>query len=68
MTFLPTLAEEALASYKGAKLAKPYLSPAKLKKLNVLNAKGFASYLATAIAFTLAAKTTSWVHDKIVKL
>lgn len=63
--FIPLLAEEGLASIKGAKLAKPLISPDAYKKLNKMHGKAFLTYLGAAVCMGLAARTASWVHDKL---
>lgn len=63
--FIPLLAEEGLASIKGAKMAKPLLSPEAYKNLNKMHGKAFLTYLGAAVCMGLAARTASWVHDKL---
>lgn len=58
---LPTVAEEGLASIRGAKMAKKFLTPEKLKSLNVINFKGWATY-AIAAGATIGAV---WLANKI---
>ncbi len=57
----PVVIEEGLASFRGAKLAKKYLTPEKLKAINVLNYKAWLTY-AISGASTIAA---TYVIDKI---
>lgn len=64
--FVPTLVEEAMASIKGAKMAKPLVSADALKKINRVNGKAWLTYFAAAIGVGLAARTASWINDKIV--
>ena len=63
--FIPLLAEEGLASIKGAKMAKPLLSPEAYKNLNKMHGKAFLTYLGGAVCMGLAARAASWVHDKL---
>ena len=63
--FLPTLIEEGMASFKGAKLAKPHLSSDAFKQLKNAYGKAFLTYLGTAVAMSLMATAASWIHDMI---
>ena len=63
--FIPLLAEEGLASIKGAKMAKPLLNPEAYKNLNKMHGKAFLTYLGGAVCMGLAARAASWVHDKL---
>lgn len=63
---VPTILEEGLASIKGAKLAKPYLDKDMVKKLNIMNAKAWSSYVCGAILAGLFVKAGVMVRDKIV--
>lgn len=47
-SYVPLLAEEGLASYKGLREAKKFLSPDKLKKLTANYAKAWSTYAITA--------------------
>ncbi len=47
-SYVPLLAEEGLASYKGLREAKKFLSPDKLKKLTANYAKAWGTYAITA--------------------
>lgn len=44
----PTVIEEGLASIRGAKMAKPFLSPEKLKAVNIANIKAWSTYAISA--------------------
>ena len=63
--FLPELIEEGMASFKGAKLAKPHLSSDAFKQLKNAYGKAFLTYLGTAVAMSLTATAASWIHDMI---
>jgi len=54
-TFLPTIAEEGLATLKGNQYAKKLLSPEVAKKVVQCNKYGMATYVAMAGLFGLAA-------------
>lgn len=62
---VPLLAEEGLASIKGAKLAKGLLSPEQFKTLNKLHGKAWLTYLGVAVGTGLAAYVASKVRDNI---
>lgn len=62
---LPALAEEAMASVKGLKLAKGILSPEHLNKLKVFSAKAWLTYLGVAVGSGLAVHIASSIRDKI---
>jgi hypothetical protein len=63
--FAPLLAEEGLASIKGAKLAKEILSPENYKILNKLHGKAWLTYGALAGGTVLATAVASKVRDAI---
>lgn len=65
LSFLPTVAEEGLASIRGAKLAKQMLNPNLVKKINKTNLLGFASYVLMAVAATAGIHLAVKVADKI---
>lgn len=62
---VPLLAEEGLASIKGAKLAKGLLSPEQFKTLNKLHGKAWLTYAGLAVGTGLAAYVASKVRDNI---
>ena len=62
---LPSVLEEGLASIKGAKLAKNFLSAENLKTLNKFNSKTWLTYLSLAVGSGLCAVTASKVRDFI---
>ena len=64
---LPTVAEEGLASIKGAKLAKPHLDKTAFKTLNGLNAKAWCTYLAAAAITGIAVKAAVVVRDTLME-
>lgn len=64
---LPVLIEEALASYKGFKMAKPLLNKTSMNFLYRHCGKAFLSYLGSAVALSFAARAASWLHDKILQ-
>jgi hypothetical protein len=61
---IPLLLEEGLASIKGAKLAKEFLSTKSLKSLNKLNFVAWLTYLGSVTAMTLQTVTVSKLQDK----
>lgn len=63
---LPIVVEEGMASYKGAKLAKPLLSPEMFKKMNKANAMGLATYVLGAVAVGVGAWAAVKIKDKLV--
>ncbi|MBQ6516832.1 hypothetical protein IJI31_06600 [bacterium] len=66
--WLPTLAEEGMASIRAAKMAKGAgLSVDLLKNLNKGNAKAWTTYLIAAITTTIAVRAAVWVKDKIAE-
>jgi len=64
-SFLPTIAEEALASYKGEKLAKKVLSPELFKKVHLMNAKALSTYVISSVLFGSIAALAINVRDKV---
>ena len=66
--WLPTLAEEGMASIRAAKMAKGAgLSADLLKNLNKGNAKAWTTYLIGAAATAAAVRAAVWVKDKIAE-
>lgn len=65
LSMLPVVAEETMASVKGAKLAKGLLSPELYKNLNKMNAKAGLTYLGAAVGMGLAAYIGKTVRDAI---
>ena len=65
--YLPTIAEEALASYNGRKIAAQFLSAENLKKLKVYNSKALLTYIATGIGITAGVIVASKIRDLIAK-
>lgn len=63
--FAPTLIEEGMASFKGAKLAKGLLSPDKLKLMNKFNGKAWLTYAAMAVGAGLGTTVVAKVRDAI---
>lgn len=66
-TFLPTILEEGLASFRGNKLAKELLSPDVARKVAKSNAYGFISYLSMATLSGLGIFLGTKVKDAIAK-
>jgi hypothetical protein len=64
---VPLLAEEGLASIKGAKLAKEIISPENYKLLNKLNGKAWLTYATFAGGTILATYVAGKVRDAIAK-
>jgi hypothetical protein len=64
---VPLLAEEGLASIKGAKLAKGIISPENYKVLNKLHGKAWLTYAAIAGGTILATYVAGKVRDAIAK-
>ena len=64
-TFIPTIAEEGLATLRGNKFAKELLSPNLAKKVAKSNGYGFATYVVTAAAFGAAAYLAVKVKNAI---
>lgn len=65
-TFLPTLIEEGMASFKGNKFAKELLNPALAKKVARGNKIAYLTYLGTAVAAGTAVYIGKKVRDAIV--
>lgn len=63
---IPVIAEEAMATVKGNKLAKSLLSPEMLKKVKTANALGLATYTIGAIATGVGAYAAVKIKDKLV--
>lgn len=61
----PLLAEEALASIKGIRAAKPFLDAKSLKQLKIFNAKAFLTYAGLAFGVGAGVSAASWVRDCI---
>ena len=66
-TFVPIVAEELMATYRGNKMAKKVLSPELFQKVQKTNRFGAATYITSAIAVSLAAVIGSKVRDAIAK-
>lgn len=64
---LPTVLEEGLASYKGAKLAKEVLSEKNYKLMNKFHGKAWLTYAALAVGTTAATIIASKVRDSLTK-
>ncbi len=64
-TYIPMLAEEALASVKGLKFAKPLLQPTQFKKLAGNYTKAFGTYASTAVIVSGLVGLASIVSNKI---
>ena len=67
LAFVPIIAEELMATRRGNKLAKEFLTPDAFKKVKVTNRFGAASYICGAILAGLGAKVGSDVKDRIAK-
>lgn len=68
LTFVPTIAEEIMASSKGLKLAKKMPLPKEqLKQVAKTNIIGALSYIGAALAVGFAAKVANNVRDGIVE-
>lgn len=66
-TFLPTIAEEGLATIKGNKLAKQLLDPELAKKVAKTNALGLSSYILLATLSAIGIHLGVKVKDAIAK-
>lgn len=68
LAFAPVVAEEAIATIKGNKLAKGVLDSSLLKKVKLTNAMGLATYataaIATGVATMLAVKAKDSIQSK----
>ena len=62
--WLPTLAEEGLASIRGAQLAKKVLNPQLLKRVNQKNFFAFTTYVLSALIAAGCAKLAVKIRDK----
>lgn len=65
LSMTPILIEEGIATLKGNKLAKEFLSPDKLKELKRLNQKAYFSYILLALSLGASTYITSVIRDKI---
>lgn len=65
-SMLPVVIEEGIASYRGAKLAKPLLSPEMFKKMNKANILALGTYVLGAVAMGLGAWAGVKIKDKLV--
>lgn len=65
ISILPTLAEEAMASINGAKMAKKVLNNDMLKKLNKLNFKAWGTYLTGAVVAGVGSALAVYIKDKV---
>ena len=65
IAMVPMIIEEGLASGRAAKWAKKLLSPELAKKVNKVNALGFATYVGGAAVAGIAAWAGTKVRDKI---
>lgn len=63
----PIIAEEALASKNGQNMAKGILSANLFKKLKAINARSLGSYIAGAIAASLAAAFAVNIKNRLVQ-
>lgn len=63
LSFMPTVIEEGLASFKGNKMAKELLDPSLAKKVAKTNALGFATYVIGAAAAGLGVYCASKIRD-----
>lgn len=66
-TFVPIVAEELMATYRGNKMAKKVLSPELFKKVQKTNRFGAITYIAVGVGAALAAVVGSKVRDAIAK-
>ena len=63
---LPIVAEEAIATMRGNKLAKQLLSPENFKKVAKCNMYGAATYVLSAVAMGVGAWAANKVADKFL--
>ncbi len=63
--FVPTIAEEAMASVRGQKLAKSILSKDLMKNVSKHHVLGLASYVGVAIATGVSAFAANKVRDRV---
>lgn len=66
-TFIPILTEETIASIRGYKLAKKYLSPEQLKKIGTFQKKALLTYIGTAVAAGVGTFLASKIRDAFSK-
>ena len=66
--YTPMLIEEGLASIRGAKAAKQFLSPELLKNVNRMNMLGFMSYLTFAVGSSVGLTLGVKLKDKIARM
>lgn len=64
-SYLPMVAEEGIASAKGIKMAKKYLSPEQISKLKVTYSKAGMTYVAMAAVISGAVGAASYIKNKI---
>lgn len=64
---VPMLAEEGLASIRGAKIAKKVLDPKLLKKVNRNNFLAWTTYIAGTLVTTAAVSLAVKIRDKIAQ-
>lgn len=67
LTFVPIVAEELMASYRGNKMAKSLLPAEMFKKIRKTNALGAITYISAGIGAGLAAFVASKVRDEIAE-
>lgn len=67
LTFVPTIAEELMASYRGNKMASKVLPKDLAKNVKTCNRLGAVSYVGGAVIAGLAAWVASGIRDKIAK-
>lgn len=65
LAFVPAILEEGLASYKGEKLAKNFLSADLMKKVVKTNRIGLFSYTCVALVTALAARLGVQIRDEM---
>lgn len=65
--FMPIVAEEALASFKGEKLAKTLLSPELMQKVKLTNKFGLLTYAGLAVASAIGIALGVKVKDAIAQ-
>ena len=66
-SMLPKIFEEGLASYRGIKLAKEFLSADKLKHLKIYNAKALLTYVGFAASAILGTVIGREIRDYLAK-
>ncbi len=67
LSFVPIVAEELMASYRGNKMAKSFLPAEMFKKVRKTNALGAITYISAGIGAGLAAFVASKVRDEIAE-